>query len=172
MATGVKPRVRIRPGYLRCAMCGRDLPEEEYRTLRRHYGGREIHYRDSWCRPCHAVWANEKRKHLERTSPAYIEDRRRRRNAYYHEQIKPEREKSKRYMKKQQDDRRAKARIYVHRLHTAGFPYHTIAGAIGSSTRSVTRWAHGTGNPSADHIRRLNDLITRKIAILMGALPE
>lgn len=56
-------RVRVRPGWIRCSDCGKDLPESEFR--------KDGHGRPySWCKPCHNAYLAELNR-FKRKDPAY-----------------------------------------------------------------------------------------------------
>lgn len=165
MAAGYYPRRRVRPGYLRCAICKRDLPEEEFRATQRAFGAdrRTVKtYRVSYCNPCNAAYSSERRAASIRLDPTYHDRERQRQRDNYRRGEGAE-------AKREARERTDQAHDLLQRMLALGLTKKAIHRNLGLPEMSVARWSRKEGKPTAAHIARLKAEVARLVAILEGS---
>lgn len=160
-ATGHFPRRRIQSGYLRCKVCKRDLPEEEFQRLRRVYAGKERFYRQSYCKKCMSNYNGEREAHRRQTDEEWRAKKNRATMQRYHRGLGAEK-------KRDLKERRRRGQELVSRLVAAHFSPERISTMTGINTKALRSWLRGEGRPSDNHIERLTVLINGLVAALTG----
>lgn len=142
-------RRRIRPGYLACRDCDRDLPEAEFRPEKRvRKDGTVRWYPCSYCRACSRKAWREKEQAKRRADPAYAERRRAGNRRSYRKRVSPA-------LAGERAWRRKVTVAWVAKLERAGVTKRSIAAAAGVSVDAVQKWAKGACSPRAEAFERL-----------------
>lgn len=152
MARGQFTRRRIRPGYIACRDCDRDLPEEEFKVIRRTAKSGSVRtYPNSYCRRCESrvATAEEQRK---RQDPVYRAASNRKALVQYHRKDARERKTNRVF-------RMQTVRSAIERLLAAGWTVPAIARAIDATPTSVEKWQRGEGAPFRRHADALRLLV-------------
>lgn len=151
MARGQFTRRRIRPGYLSCRICDRDLPEEEFQVIHRRYKCSTKTYRNTYCYRCASRMSADEQKR-KRQDPVYRAAANRKALATYHRKNAKERQANRVF-------RLQTVRSAIERLIAAGWTVPAIAKAIDAKARSVHRWRRGEGAPFRRHADALRMLV-------------
>lgn len=151
MARGQASRRRIRPGYLSCGICNRDLPVDEFRIVRTQLAdGSSSERRYSYCKPCSSAMnsAEAKRK---KSDPV---QRSRNRDTW--------KRQYKRLSKERREERAFRlsaASTAVTRLIASGMSRRAIALKAGVHQQSIANWSRGEGSPFSRHVAVLRALV-------------
>jgi hypothetical protein len=134
-----KRRVCVRPGWARCAMCGNDFPESEFRR-----DGKGKPY--SYCRPCHNAYLAEINR-TRRKDPAY--------RAMLRRGDRRRRAAKKRENAVERETRLARSRLLIDRLRADGWTLRSIAAESGIA-RSTLQHIRAGHVPFPDTYERLS----------------
>jgi ribosome-binding protein aMBF1 (putative translation factor) len=152
MASGQFTRRRILPGYVQCGECRRDLPEADFKTIRRTAKNGSVKtYPNTYCRQCESrVSVREEQR--KRQDPAYRANANRKALMKYHRRDARQRKADRVF-------RMQTVRSAIDRLLAAGWTVPEIAAAIDATPTSVKKWEKGEGRPFRRHADALRLLV-------------